>query len=149
MKYYQSGSNYIMICEKGESLFDQLLEFAQDSGVKTAWLQGLGAALSLELGYYTVETREYHWRTFDNPPYEITAMQGNIVTDTTTGKPLLHMHGTFSDENFQAFAGHIRHLTVGGTCEIFIETLDTPLTRRHDERSGLATICAMPHVERA
>ena len=127
---------------------EQLAEFSGQTGIKVAWIQGLGAALDMELGYYNVETRAYSWKTFSHPPYEITAMQGNMVI-TKEGNPRLHLHGTFSDEHFAAFGGHIKELTVGGTCELHIRPLQITLTRSLDEVSGLETICVMPQIEHA
>lgn len=137
-----------MICEKGELLMEQLTKFSERTGLKTAWIQGLGAALDMELGFYDVETRTYGWKKFSQPPYEITAIQGNMVINKD-GSPRLHLHGTFSDEHFAAFGGHIKELTVGGTCELHIRPLHIALTRSLDDLSGLETICAMPPIEHA
>lgn len=127
---------------------EQLTQFSRDTGVKVAWIQGLGAALEMELGFYNVENRTYGWRQFKQPPYEITAVQGNMVVGKNN-EPRLHLHGTFSDENFAAFGGHIKELTVGGTCELHIRPLGVLLTRSLDDASGLETICAMPTIEQA
>ena len=148
MKHYQSAQGYIIVCEKGESLTDQLLQFVQDTGIKTAWIEGLGAALELEIGYFDLVVQEYRWKKFADGPYEIGSMQGNIVVDDAQ-KVLLHIHGVFADRECQAFAGHINSLIVGGTCEILVRTLDMPLTRKKDEVTGLDVLCSVPPLQRA
>ena len=67
---------------------------------------------------------------------EITSLQGNVAWDGD--EPVIHLHGTFSDESMQAFGGHIKELQVGGTCEILLHRwYKDALTRQADPATGL------------
>lgn len=112
--------------------------FCKESGVKEAWLQGLGAALSVELGYYHLDDQEYKWKQFDGP-IEITGLNGNIVQKD--GEEAFHIHATLSNENYAAIGGHVKSLTIAGTCEILVHKMDTKLTRTRDEEVGLDLLC--------
>ena len=138
MKHYQDKQKYIVVLKKGEDLMEGLRQFCKESGVNKAWLQGLGAALSVELGYYHLDDQKYTWKTFDGP-MEITSLNGNIVQKD--GQPMFHMHGTFSGPDYGTIGGHIKSLTIAGTCEILVHKMDTKLTRAHDEQVGLDLLC--------
>jgi len=139
MKYFKADNDYIVVLQKGENLHKCLTQFAKETDTKTAWLQGLGAALELQIGYYDLDAKEYKWRQITGA-HEITGMQGNIVRDEH-GEPLFHIHGTFSDTECKAYGGHINHLVVGGTCEILVKPLSLELTRQIDIATGLNLLC--------
>lgn len=135
MKYKFDGYNWIVRLEKGEKLADNLLNLIRQENIGGAWLSGLGAAQSVELGYYDLAAKQYHWKTVDQL-MEITSLQGNVAWDGD--EPVLHIHGTFSDENMVAHGGHVNDLVVGGTCEILLHRwYDGKLARSQDEDPGL------------
>ena len=135
MQSFYDDRQYVLVLEKGDSLFEKLREFVNEHSFKGTWLQGLGAALELELGYYDLAAKKYHWKQFSGL-YEITSLQGNIVLDEA-GEPVFHVHGVFTDSNFQAFGGHVRNLVVGGTCELLITGLAMGMQRKLDDATGL------------
>ena len=128
------GYNWVVRLEKGEKLIESLTELVKKENIKGAWISGLGGAISAELGYYSLEEKEYHWKTLDKL-LEITSLQGNV--SWVDGEPKLHIHGSFSDENMQAFGGHVKELTVGGTCEVMMHALQAELTRSQNDDTGL------------
>lgn len=134
MRYYKSGNDYVLVLDKGEELMESLTKFAQETKTPSAWLEGLGAALEAELGYYDLENKNYIWKTAAGP-LEITGLHGNIVQ--TDGQPRLHIHATLAGRDYQAVGGHVKRLTAGGTVEVLARPLDTRLTRRRDEPTGL------------
>ena len=69
-------------------------------------------------------------------PLEITGVHGNAAQNEA-GETVLHLHGTFADENYQVIGGHVKDLVVGGTCEVIVRPLDAKLTRAKDEATGL------------
>lgn len=112
-----------------------LASLVRDQNIKSAWISGLGGAEWAELGFYHLQARHYQWRRFDEP-LEITAIQGNIARQN--GQPVLHMHGTFTKNTFEAIGGHIKELEVSGTCELHLHTVfGEDLRRSHDQASGL------------
>lgn len=134
MRYYGGESSYVVVLAKGEELMDCLRQFVKDSGVSTAWLQGLGAALEVEVGYYELENQKYQWQTLSGP-LEITALAGNIVHKE--GEAVFHIHGTFGGKDYSCMGGHVKRLVVAATCEIFVQKINHALTRQRDPSVGL------------
>jgi predicted DNA-binding protein with PD1-like motif len=139
MIFRYDGFNYVVRLEKDELLIESLLKFVKEHEVKGAWLMGLGGAQWAELGFYDLPAKEYRYRRFDEL-LEITSLQGNVAW--RAGEPALHIHGTLSNDKFQAIGGHVRELSVAGTCEIFLRTLDSDerLTREPDAQIGLSLL---------
>jgi predicted DNA-binding protein with PD1-like motif len=102
--------------------------------VQSAWLSGLGAALSAELGYYDLDSREYHWQTITEP-MEVTSISGNIAKKDDEIR--LHLHATLAGQDYKAIGGHVNKLITGGTVEIIVQPLSSSLLRARDEQTGL------------
>lgn len=134
MKQFTNDRGDILVLERGEELHKSLTAYAEQKKMKSAWVQGLGGAGTVTLGYYNLSTREYQWKDFTDP-FEILNITGNmsIVDD----KPFWHLHGSFGTPEYNVIGGHINELVVGLTCELLITPLETSLTRIHDERTGL------------
>jgi hypothetical protein len=135
MTYSYDGWNYVIVLKMGEELIEGLQQFVKETDIKAGWINGMGAALGVELGYYNLKKREYKWRTFDQP-CEIVNLQGNIGRDQKN-QPNFHLHGVIADEDYQTVGGHINKLLVGGTCEIFVHEFRQPLEREFDDETGL------------
>jgi predicted DNA-binding protein with PD1-like motif len=136
MKYRFDGYNWLVRFDKGERLVEGLTQLVRQEDIRGAWISGLGGALSAELGFYNLETQEYEWKKFDQL-MEITNLQGNVAWQDD--EPILHIHGTFSDKNMQAFGGHVKELVVGGTCEVLLHRWyeEEGLGRDKDQLTGL------------
>ena len=134
MNYRRTQTDVLIRLNRGESLIENLNKIAVQEKIAAAWLQGLGGALSAELGFYDLEAQEYQWQNFDDL-MEITSLQGNLAW--IDDQPKWHIHGTFSGHDYQAVGGHVKELVVGGTCELRLSILPDLLVRRHDEASGL------------
>lgn len=137
MTYSYDGWNYVLVFKLGEELIEGLTQFVKETGVKGGWINGLGAALRVELEYYDLEKKEYKRRTYDQL-CEVLSLQGNIAIEQD--KPAFHLHGVISDEEYTTVGGHINKLTVGGTCELFIHEFRQPLERQFDDKTGLKLI---------
>lgn len=135
MKYKYDGYNWLVRLEKGEAVVAGLTELVKSQKIDGAWLSGIGACLSAELGSYNLETKQYNWQKF-NEPLEILSLQGNLSWQAD--EPVLHIHGSFSNRQMQAFGGHVKELEVAGTCEILIHRwYDSGLKRKIDNSTGL------------
>lgn len=143
MQYFTANNEYIVVLKKDENLHDCLRQLVKETGITTAWLQGLGAALELEIGYYDLDAKDYKWKQLHGQ-HEITSMQGNIVQGSEG--PLFHIHGTFSDTDCKAYGGHINRLIVGGTCELLVKPVSAELTRQVDQATGLNLLCAVSNA---
>jgi predicted DNA-binding protein with PD1-like motif len=137
MIYVADGFNYIVRLKKGEKWSEGFAEFVAKTGVKSAWLNMVGGASQVTMGAYNLEQKQYLWKTFQGM-LEIVTVQGNISL-SETGEPMAHLHGTFANEDCQAFGGHIQDFTVSVTLEVFVHCLDqnTLLTRKFDPQIGL------------
>lgn len=129
------GYNHILRFNKGESLRESLIAYLKEQDIQGGWVSGIGSALSVELGYYNVEKKEYQWQKFDKV-MEVTGLQGTVALDES-GQPVMHVHGTFSDDKYQTVGGHVKDLTVGGTLELFIHRTYKPLHRKTDPETAL------------
>jgi len=134
MTYQFDGYNYLLRLQRGESLINALNTFAREAKLKSAWCQGIGGAESATIGYYDLANRNYLWHDI-NELVEITSLSGNLAW--VDDEPFWHLHGVFGDKNFQSLSGHIKNLTVGATCEIFVHSSQRKITRALDPEVGL------------
>jgi len=134
MQEFSDANGNLLIINRGEEVIGQLVKYAKDKNITSAWLSGLGGSGTVTLGFYAIETKEYKWKEF-NEPMEILNLTGNL--SWVDGEPFWHVHGTFSGPQLQAVGGHVKELMVGLTCELHITPLDTPLTRVFDDETGL------------
>jgi uncharacterized protein len=139
MTFKYDGYNWLVRLEKDELLVENLIKLVRAENIRGAWVSGLGAVQWAELGFYNLETQEYVWKKLDQE-LEITSLQGNIAW--AGDKPVLHVHGSFSDQNMQAFGGHVKELQVGGTCEVLLHHWyeQQGLHRILDEATGLTLL---------
>jgi hypothetical protein len=56
------------------------------------------------------------------------------------GEIYLHLHGTMADRNNVIHGGHVIELTVGATCEMFVQVLPGEVSRSRDEDLGINLI---------
>ncbi|MDB5185581.1 MAG: protein of unknown function superfamily protein [Candidatus Saccharibacteria bacterium] len=129
------GYNWIVRLSKGELLMESLDSFIKEHNIAGGWVNGLGAAVWAELGFYDLHAQQYNFKKLDQL-LEITSLQGNIAW--VDNKPFVHLHGTFSNAEMQGLGGHVKELEVGGTCEIYIHTWEgEPIARVLDAETGL------------
>ncbi len=127
--------NWLLRLEKGELFADTLSNYVTDQNIRGAWLQGLGAAMWAEVGYYDLDQKAYQWKRLEGP-LEITGLQGNVAWQGD--KPVLHVHATFSDKSMLAFGGHLKDMEIAGTCEVFLHRwYGDELSRSLDDTTGL------------
>ncbi len=127
----------MLVFKKGEQFIDSLTEFAKEEGMVAASFHGLGGALTVEIGYYHLDRKEYEFTKL-NEVLEIVSLHGNIALKD--GEPLIHAHGVFSDPELSTYAGHIKEMVVGGTCELRLQSYDDEWIRKYDEDTGLHLI---------
>jgi len=133
----QDGNNFVLILKKGEKLVQSLENFAKTESIKSAWVNGLGAVLEAEVGYYRLDTKDYHFVQLDSI-LEIVSLNGNI--SQFDNGPLAHLHTVLSDEGMKTYGGHLKEGVAGGTVELYIKTINTVLERKPDEETGLKLI---------
>ena len=127
-------TGYVVRLTRGEEFLETLQKFCTEKGIISGWFTGMGSTDHVKLAYYDIERREYIVKEFPGP-LEIVNLTGNVAQKE--GATVLHVHGTFSGTDYQAVAGHIDHLKVGATLEIYLQTFTTSLARKKDEATGL------------
>ena len=58
MKFKQDGNKYILRLFKGEKLMETLNKFFADNDIKAGYIMGLGAVDFVELGHFSLETKD-------------------------------------------------------------------------------------------
>lgn len=138
MTYSFDGYNYLIKLQKGEKLMASLNQFAEETKLEGGWINILGSALGMTLGFYDLDKKQYQWQDFDGL-YEIAGITGNLAYDEQN-QPIFHLHGTFAGRDFKAIGGHVKDLTAGATVEVFIHRAFKPVKRTHNDASGLQTL---------
>lgn len=138
MKRIDMPESTVLILERGEALQESLAAYVRESGVKSAWVSGIGGAMDVTLGFYDIQSQSYLWQEFDEP-LEISSLSGNLAL--SEGEPFWHIHGVFSGRDYRAVGGHVKRMTVGLTCELHVTPFSAQLHRdRHDDVTGLKLI---------
>lgn len=134
MKYTRTQTGYVLRLDRGEQLQLTLKQFIKDKDIRAGWVNALGAAEAVELGYFDLDKKDYIWRQMKET-LEITTISGNIAWEDTF--PIVHLHGSFSDKDMNGYGGHVKELTVAATCEVHIVELKPELKRSFDNVTGL------------
>lgn len=138
MKYSFDGYNYLIKLSKGERLSEAIEQFAAETKIEGAWVDGVGGALEATLGFYDLEAKEYRWKEFDGLR-EVISLSGNLAFDER-GKMVFHLHGVLADREYQTIGGHVKDLVCGATLELFIHRAYQPTKRKQDPEVGLQTL---------
>jgi len=134
MKFKKIKDVYFIRLDKGEKIIENLKNFCAENKIKCGYFFGIGALGEAELAHYIVENRKYTAKLLKQP-LEIVNMTGNVAT--MGNKIYLHCHITLSDEEMKAIAGHLKEGTIAATCEIVLVKLNTDVSRKYDDLTGL------------
>ncbi len=134
MKYRLENKKVLVVLEKGEEIFESLYEIIKKLDIKFGWINGIGAASNIILGAYPSSTKEYIKKKFKGE-FELASIMGNITTKDDN--PFIHIHATISDEECNAFAGHLFTATVSVTCEIILNISNKSIVRKECNEVGL------------
>lgn len=137
MTFHETKNGYVVVLQKGELLVESLLEFAGKANLNSAWVNGIGAVLGAELGYYDLPGQQYQWHKLEKT-LEIVSLSGNLTV--ADAKPFWHLHVVLSDPDLATVGGHLKEATVGGTCELYVTPLGVDLQRQLDAETGLKLI---------
>ena len=134
MKYRVQGKKILVVLEKGDEILKSLYDLAEDLDIKFCWLNGIGAAEKITLGAYPLSIKDYIEKKFKGE-FELTSLMGNI--STKENKPFVHIHANISDDNCNAYGGHLFSATITATCEIILNLFDKPINRKKCDEVGL------------
>jgi len=130
------GRLYIGRLPTDSDLVEGIESFCAEQGIAAAWVNAVGAVRHLEYAFY--DQGELHYIDLTSATHhEMAGFVGNV--SMRDGKPTLHAHASFGDEQGNTVTGHIRKGTVVWVAEVEIRELtDISLVRQHDERTNLA-----------
>jgi len=136
-RYIKVPEGYLMVLLQGDNILKELETFATAEKIPAANFTGMGF-VSMTFGYYDFKKKKFNPKEFKD--MELASMNGTIAWQK--GKPSIHAHGVVTDENFNAFGGHILDGTVGtGSLEIMILVHDQTLERKHEDYIGANVLC--------
>lgn len=149
MKALVDSNRHTIILARGEELIATLTKYCEESGIASAFFQGIGAVERVEIGYYDLAKKEYYFRS-DDAVFEVAAMQGNValIEEPKTGetgsakKPFIHAHAVLSrcDETLACIGAHIKSAHVAVTLEISMTVGEIPMERKLNDDIGLKLI---------
>ena len=137
MQYRKYGDTYVVRIDVDEEIMQSLKALCDREDIRLAQVDALGAANHAVIGVYDLEQQAYHREELDGF-MEITGLTGNVTR--MNGEVYLHLHGTMADQNNVIHGGHIIELTVGATCEMFVQILSGEVARARDESLGINLI---------
>lgn len=139
MKVISKQENvYFIRFDAGEEFIQGIKDACQQNGITAGSFTAIGAGNNLTLSFYNLQTKQYQDKTFAED-LEIAGIIGNV--GLLNGELAVHAHGSFGKENFETISGHVKSLTITGTCEITLTKLpDNSLVRAYDEKTGLNLI---------
>jgi uncharacterized protein len=133
---FEVGRTHLLRLPTGSDIVTEITGFAEENGIEAAWLTYLGAVRRAALRYYDQNALEYRDLTIDRH-LEVLSGVGNI--SLLDGRPFLHTHAVFGDDQGRAFGGHLAVGCEVWSLEIRLDELsgDAPV-RRFDEGTGLS-----------
>lgn len=135
MKGRVINNKAILRIDKGDEVLKSLETFSTENNIKTASITGIGASNNITVAVFNRDEEKYISTTYDKEYYEITNFSGNITFLDYT--PHAHVHITFSNNKGETFGGHLKECVIKGACEIFLDILDTTVTRKYDNETKL------------
>ena len=128
------GSQFVLRFDRGDEIVSLLKDFCQKEKIDSGFFHALGASKNLKLSYYNFQLKKYLEKEF-NEDLEIANLVGNIC-QSDEGL-VVHTHGTFSDKEFKAFAGHVVAVEIGVTCEMVLTKFDHSMVRKFNPGVGI------------
>ena len=143
MKYRKVGEKIFVSLQSGDLINKSLAEISVKENISNAWINGIGAIDSVEVGYMDVVNKKYQKRNF-NDNYELISLIGNITIKD--GEPFLHTHIAFSDTEYKVFGGHLFDAKITATGEIILTVADSKIDRQFNENVGIHTWCLSENI---
>jgi predicted DNA-binding protein with PD1-like motif len=120
--------------ELGDDIHAVIQEYCANNHINNASISGLGNVENIRLGHYSVKTKRMAEKSFEGI-YDVSSITGNI--SLVDNQPFSHLHITITDNNMQAFGGHLVSGTCSATLELFLQEFDTKYRKVHDDAIGL------------
>lgn len=136
---HEHDGRHTLNIQPGEDIMAEVKKFAQEKKITAAHISGLGAAGSLDIAYYNLDTKEYE-RTTITQDVEIISLNGNIGVNAA-GETIVHLHGLFGRRDLSTFGGHLFECIVSGAGEVHLIAMPGQINRAYDQGTGLTLMC--------
>lgn len=137
MRAFPAGNDVILRLDPGDEIIASLNAWLQETDIPLASVSGIGAISACEIGRYLLSDKRYETQVHHGE-FEIIALLGTI--SRMAGKPYVHLHLAFADENMVMRGGHLSSATVSVTAEIVIRRLDGEIDRALHTPTGINRI---------
>ncbi len=134
MEYKRFQDKIVIRVDKGEEIVEILKQVCKENNITLGSVTGIGAVEKATLGLFKTQTKEYKSKEFSGE-YELAGLVGNI--STKDGETYLHLHATLSDEQCNAYGGHLNLAVVSATSEIVVQIIEGQVERLFDNEIGL------------
>lgn len=134
MQFRKNDDTYILKLEPTEKIIETITNFAIKEKISSAFIQGIGAASKIEIGYFDEMGGSYNYKTFSGG-YEIVNLSGNI--SLFENNPFPHIHITIGDREHNLYGGHLKEAVISVTGEIIITSLNIHVERTVNTATGL------------
>ena len=134
MDYKRDNNKIYLSIYKDEYVNYSLLEVCKENNIKFAWINGIGAIMDPEVGYFDIRTKDYNKKIFKGD-FELTSLIGNLTYKEEV--PLIHSHITFSDDEFHTFGGHLFDCKISAAGEFLITIGEQKISRTYNDNIGL------------
>ena len=131
MVYKKYGDTVVLRLEVGDEITSSVQKVAEDLGVLSASVSGIGATDDFTVGVFDMGKRDYERFSYKGN-HEINTLIGNITQKD--GKPYVHLHLTATGKEGKVVGGHLLSGVISLTAEIFIHVFDARLIRERDEK---------------
>ncbi|TXT60317.1 MAG: hypothetical protein BAJALOKI3v1_930010 [Promethearchaeota archaeon] len=121
-----------------EELTDAITELVEKYKVKSGLINVIGALKKFTIGYFNIDTKEYQFKTFEEP-VELVSCMGNVAYKD--GKPMVHLHFMVAREDYSILGGHLGQPSiVSVTGEVYIYETDETITRADEPQFDLSLL---------
>lgn len=131
----QGLRTYVVALATGEDPADELLAFAEETGVTAAELTGIGAFSTATLGWFDIDAKDYRRIDVDEQA-EVLSLTGNVAR-TDEGETKIHAHLVLGKADGAALGGHLLSARVRPTLEVMVTESPTELQRTVDPETDL------------
>ncbi|MGN9837054.1 PPC domain-containing DNA-binding protein [Nonomuraea sp. H19] len=130
---------YVVVLDDGDEVVDGLTAWADEVGIRSARLTGIGGFRRVTLGFYDPSELDYRRIPVDEQT-EVLALVGDFTMTEDGTRPQLHAHVVVGQADGAARGGHLLSGEVWPTLEVIVTQTPRHLRRRHDPHTGLALI---------
>ncbi|MEO6176426.1 MAG: PPC domain-containing DNA-binding protein [Flavobacterium circumlabens] len=142
--YIKTASGYIMVLREGADVLAAIENLVLEKQIPSGNFTGIGFAQEVTFGFYDFNEKKFNPKTFHK--VEMGSLTGSIAW--SDAKPSIHMHGVATDDQFDAYGGHILALKVGtGSIEVYITLNKQKLERKVEFPLGANVLQLPPCVK--